>query len=167
MSPAPSAEKHMHANAELITRFYTAFQKRDAQAMVACYHPDIAFSDPVFQDLKGLRAKAMWLLLCERGKDLRIEFSNVSADDRLGAAHWEAWYTFGTTGRKVHNVIDARFEFADGLIRRHTDTFDLHRWAGQALGWSGRLLGGTAFMQAQIRSGAVKGLDAFLEKSRA
>jgi SnoaL-like domain len=156
----------MHANEDLITRFYSAFQKRDAQAMVACYHAEIQFSDPVFQNLKGLRAKAMWLLLCERGKDLHIEFTNVSADDRLGSAHWEAWYTFSTTGRKVHNIIDARFEFQDGLIRKHADSFNLHRWAGQALGLSGKLLGGTAFMQNQIRSGAVKGLDAFLEKSR-
>ena len=157
----------MHANQELITRFYSAFQKRDAQAMTACYHPEVEFSDPVFQNLKGLRAKAMWLLLCERGKDLRIEYSNVSADDQLGYAHWEAWYTFSTTGRKVHNIIDARFEFQDGLIRKHTDSFNLHRWAGQALGLSGKLLGGTSLLQNQIRSGAVKGLDAFLEKSRA
>jgi ketosteroid isomerase-like protein len=157
----------MHANEELITRFYSALQKRDAQAMMACYHPQIEFSDPVFQNLKGLRAKAMWLLLCERGKDLKVEFGDVSADDALGYAHWQAWYTFGTTGKKVHNIINARFEFEDGLIRRHRDTFSLHRWAGQALGLSGKLLGGTAFMQNQIRSGAIKGLDAFLEKSRA
>lgn len=155
----------MHPNEALITRFYTAFQRRDAQAMVACYHPEIEFSDPVFQDLRGLRAKAMWLLLCERGKDLRITFGNVSADDRRGSANWEAWYTF-STGKKVHNVIEARFEFQDGLIRKHRDSFDLHRWAGQALGLGGKLLGGSAFMQNQIRGGATKGLDAFLEKSR-
>lgn len=156
----------MHAHAELITRFYSAFQKRDAQAMAACYHPDVEFSDPVFQDLRGPRAGAMWRMLCERGKDLRIEFSGVEADDRSGRAHWDAWYTFSGTGRAVLNRIDARFEFQDGLIRRHTDTFDFHRWAGQALGLPGRLLGGTAFLQNKIRRTAMQGLDAFLTKSR-
>ena len=155
----------MHANAELITRFYTAFQKRDGQAMAACYHPEVEFSDPVFQNLKGPRAKGMWIMLCERAKDLSIEFSKVAADDKTGQAHWDAWYLFSATGRTVHNIIDARFEFKDGLIIKHTDTFDFHRWAGQALGLSGKLLGGTSFMQNKIRGTANAGLDAFMKKS--
>ena len=39
-------------------------------------------------------------------------------DDRGGSAHWEAWYTFSATGRKVHNVVEANFEFADGRVLR-------------------------------------------------
>ncbi|TXI09230.1 MAG: nuclear transport factor 2 family protein [Rhizobium sp.] len=155
----------MHANIQLITLFYSAFQKRDGKAMAACYHPEVEFSDPVFQNLKGERAKAMWIMLCERAKDLSIEFSKVSADDKTGGAHWDAWYLFSATGRTVHNVIDARFEFKDGLIIKHTDTFDLHRWAGQALGLGGKLLGGTAFMQNKIRRTANAGLDAFMKKA--
>ena len=155
----------MHANAELISRFYSAFQKRDGQGMVACYHPKIEFYDPVFQALEGDRAKAMWLMLCERAKDLSIEFSKVHADDTVGLAHWDAWYLFSATGRTVHNIIDAHFEFEDGLIRKHIDTFDFHRWAGQALGLSGKLLGGTSFMQNKIRKTAVGGLDAYIKKA--
>ena len=41
-----------------------------------------------------------------------------------GSAHWEADYTFSATKRKVHNVVDARFELRDGLIVKHTDVFD-------------------------------------------
>lgn len=152
----------MHANAETIERFYRAFQKRDAAGMAACYHPQVEFSDPVFPGLKGPRAGAMWKMLCERGKDLKLEFSNVRADDRSGSAHWEAWYPFSATGRKVHNVIDASFEFRDGRIVKHTDRFDLHRWAGQALGVPGKLLGWTPFMQNKIRAMAAKNLDGFI-----
>jgi len=101
----------MHSNAELIEKFYRAFQKRDAAAMASCYHAQVQFSDPVFTDLKGAHAGAMWRMLAERGTDLRIEFRNVRADERTGTAHWEAWYTFSGTGRKVHNIIDASFEF--------------------------------------------------------
>jgi ketosteroid isomerase-like protein len=155
----------MHKNAELIDRFYRAFGERDAESMVACYHPDIRFSDPVFTDLRGPRAGAMWSMLCERGKDLRVEFRDVRADDQTGSAHWEAWYTFSGTGRKVHNVIDASFELRDGLIVRHTDRFDLHRWAGQALGIVGRLLGGTSMLQNKIQATATKGLEEYLEKT--
>lgn len=154
----------MHPNAELLERFYTAFQKRDAEAMVACYHPDVDFSDPVFPALHGDRARAMWQMLCERGKDLTLEFSGISADDTTGRAHWEARYSFGATGNKVHNVIDAEFTFVDGLIRTHQDTFDLWRWAGQALGLPGKLLGWTPIIQNKVRGQADKGLSIFISK---
>ena len=148
----------MHPNAALIERFYRAFQAKDGAAMAACYHADVQFSDPVFTDLRGAHAGAMWKMLTERGKDLKLEFRDVRADDRKGAAHWEAWYTFTGTGRKVHNIIDAEFEFRDGTIVRHTDRFDLHRWAGQALGLPGKLLGGTGYLQNKVRGQAAKSL---------
>ena len=148
----------MSANEETIRRFYAAFQKRDAATMASCYAPDVRFSDPVFTDLRGGDAGAMWKMLCERGKDLKIEFSGVSADGATGRAHWEAWYTFSTTGRKVHNVIDATFEFRDGMIVKHTDRFDLYRWSRQALGVAGVLLGWSPLLQNKVRAMAAKGL---------
>lgn len=36
----------MHRNAELIEKFYRAFQRRDGAAMTSCYHPQVHFSDP-------------------------------------------------------------------------------------------------------------------------
>lgn len=36
------------AHSALITRFYQAFQRLDAEAMVACYSDDVLFSDPAF-----------------------------------------------------------------------------------------------------------------------
>ena len=156
----------MHRNAELIEKFYRAFQRRDAATMTTCYHPQVQFSDPVFTDLQGPRAGAMWRMLTERGKDLKVEFRDVHADDTTGTAHWEAWYTFSGTGKKVHNVIDATFEFKDGLIVRHTDRFDLHRWAGQALGFMGKLLGGTSFLQNKVRGTAAKSLEDFIARRK-
>ena len=34
------------AHSALITRFYLAFQRLDAEAMAACYTDDVVFSDP-------------------------------------------------------------------------------------------------------------------------
>ena len=148
----------MHPNEQLVTDFYSALQRRDADAMIACYHPDVRFSDPVFTDLHGARAGAMWTMLCARGKDLKVEFRDVSANDTTGSAHWEAWYTFSQTGKKVHNVIDATFVFRDGKIAEHTDDFDLHRWASQAIGTAGRIFGGFGFFQEKLRARALKSL---------
>lgn len=154
----------MHPNAELIHGFYTSFANRDARGMAACYHPAVTFSDEVFPDLEGAPAAGMWQMLCERGKDLRIEFRDIEADDSVGRAHWEAWYTFSATGRPVHNVIDARFEFRDGKIIRHRDSFSFRAWASQALGLTGRLLGWSRFLKNRVRRQAAKNLAAFLRK---
>lgn len=152
------------SHADLIASFYEAFKRRDAEAMVACYADDVQFSDPVFRDLHGERAKNMWRMLCERGKDLEIEFRDVRVDGSRGSAHWEARYTFGPSGNRVHNVIDAGFTFADGKISKHVDQFDLRRWTGMALGVTGKLLGWTPFVQNAVRRTAAKGLDAFCAK---
>lgn len=151
----------MHANAALLDRFYQALQQRDGDAMTACYHPDVHFTDPVF-DLRGERAGGMWRMLCRRGKDLTVEFRDIEADDKEGRAHWEARYTFSLTGRTVHNVIDAAFEFRDGKIVRHVDTFDFWRWSGMALGAKGKLLGWLPLVRNKVKIQAAKGLDAFL-----
>ena len=149
------------ANAELIDRFYTAFARRDHEAMAGCYTPDATFTDPEFQDLGGDEVRAMWRMLCERGTDLELSHSAIETEGDRGSAHWVADYTFSGTGRAVHNEIDARFRFEDGRIAEHTDSFDLWRWARQALGPVGVLLGWSPPVQAKIRSQARASLDEF------
>ncbi|TSE03625.1 MULTISPECIES: nuclear transport factor 2 family protein [Aquimarina] len=147
---------------ELIETFYTALNNRDANTMISCYHEDIIFIDPAFGELKSDRAKNMWRMLCKNGKDLKIAFSQVEADENTGKAHWEAWYTFSKTGRPVHNKIDAQFEFMDGKIIKHIDHFSLHRWASQAMGWKGNLLGGTGFFKKKLIQQTNRMLDKFI-----
>lgn len=148
-------------SAELVERFYAAFSERDHAGMAACYHPEVHFSDPVFPDLHGPMAAAMWRMLCERGTDLRLEASAITDT----SAHWEAWYTFSATGNAVHNVIDASFEFRDGLIVRHVDVFDFYAWARQALGVTGVLLGWTPMVKNKVRSQAGRQLEKFAAKA--
>ncbi len=150
-----------HPNAELLTRFYQAFQRQDAEAMAACYAADVHFSDPVFPDLKGAEAADMWRMLTSRAQNFSLEYSDVSADDHQGRAHWVATYLFSGTGRMVVNRIQANFKFRDGKIVEHRDHFDLWKWSAQALGVKGTLLGWTPLVQGAIRKQAAKGLAAF------
>lgn len=152
----------MHPNTQLIERFYTAFAARDAAGMAACYHADIRFSDPAFPNLRGAQAAAMWAMLLARGKDLRIQHSAVAADAHTGQAHWDAYYTFSKTGRSVVNRIDAAFRFQDGLIIEHIDTFSFPRWARQALGLPGLMLGHTRFLQRKVQAEAARGLAGWM-----
>ncbi|MBI5255140.1 MAG: nuclear transport factor 2 family protein [Burkholderiales bacterium] len=155
----------MHANAELIHHFYSAFQRRDGEAMAACYHPQARFSDPVFPALQGSEVGDMWRMLTRRAADLALSFDQVEADERAGRAHWVARYTFGATGRAVVNDIQAAFVFRDGRILEHTDRFDLWRWSRQALGAQGWLLGWSPLMHNAVRAQAAKGLAAFRSKA--
>jgi ketosteroid isomerase-like protein len=156
----------MHPNERLIHNFYTCFQQLDANGMVKCYAPDVVFSDPVFPRLEGREACAMWQMLAGRAKEFTLTFRDVKADGTQGSAHWEATYMFSRTGRMVTNIIDADFEFRDGLIVRHIDRFDFWRWSRQALGVLGVVLGWTPMVRNGVRKAAREGLDQFIASRR-
>ncbi len=157
----------MHPNAELIHRFYQAFAARDHETMAECYLPDATFSDPAFRHLEGQEIAGMWRMLCLRGKDLELTFGEVEADDSRATAKWQAIYTFGATGRKVHNRITASFELGEGGILRHTDEFDFYRWTRMALGPVGYLAGWTGWLRNKVRRQAARQLQKFLAREAA
>jgi len=151
---------------DTITRFYAAFARLDGEAMQACYATDATFQDEAFT-LEGRRqVGGMWRMLCDatraKGADVwRLEVSDIT--DR--SAHWEAHYRFSATGRMVHNIIDAEFEFTPGgLIQRHRDRFGFWRWSRQALGTPGLLLGWTPFLRNKVRAQAATNLAVFLAR---
>lgn len=149
-------------NSEIIAQFYGAFQQRDYATMQTLYHDDATFDDPVFQHLTSNEVRAMWQMLLTNAKDLTVTFRDIKADDRSGTAHWEAYYTFTATNRKVHNKINASFEFKDGKIFRHRDQFDLWRWSRMALGTSGVLLGWSPLVKNKVRKTAQGRLRKFM-----
>ena len=151
----------MNTHQKLITDFYAAFQNKDWKTMQACYHDEVSFQDPVFPSLKGKDAKAMWHMLTNASKDLILEYNSVEANDHEGSAHWEARYTFSKTGRKVHNIIEAKFEFKDGKIIRHTDKFSFWRWIRMALGTPGLFLGWAPMIRNKVRETAKNNLKLF------
>ena len=150
----------MHPNDSMILRFYEAFANGDARTMAECYHPQITFNDPAFGELQGEEVGKMWRLLIDRSRGgLKITYGNIQADENSGSADWRADYVFSATGRRVTNRIQAQFEFRDGLIIRHIDHFDLWRWARQAIGWKGWLLGWSGFFRNRLQKGTRKLLE--------
>lgn len=152
----------MNENQHLIEQFYTAFSNQDAQKMADCYHQHAQFKDPVFGTLNRTSTVAMWKMLIERSEgNLKIEFYNLNTADNKGTVTWVATYNFSKTKRKVVNVIEASFEFKDGLIYRHSDVFNLWKWSRQAFGLKGFLLGWTALMQDKIKKQAKIALEKY------
>lgn len=155
----------MDQNEQLISKFYTAFQQKDAAGMNACYSNDIVFYDPVFELLENGRAKDMWEMLCKNASDLSLTYGNIkNLGEDYYTCDWVATYTFSQTGRKVVNNVKAHMKIADGKIVEHSDAFSLHKWSTQALGFSGWLLGWNSFFQRKIKNKARRNLVNYISK---
>ena len=157
----------MTSNQDLITSFYSAFQKKDFKTMQSSYAENATFNDPVFENLNAQQVKAMWEMLIKNGEDLSIKFENITSDDEYTKARWTANYTFKLTGKKVINIVDATFKIKDQKIIAHYDQFDFHKWAGQALGINGKLFGWMPFMRRRVGLYAMKNLKNFMEQNNA
>jgi ketosteroid isomerase-like protein len=156
----------MTPNEQLINTFYHAFQHKDYKTMQACYADTAVFNDEVFVNLNTAEVKAMWEMLCKKGKDLELVFANVQVTEKTGSADWTATYSFSKTNRKVINRIHATFEFTNGKISKHTDQFDFYTWAQQALGITGSLLGWSKLLKNKIQREGRKNLLAFMESKK-
>jgi ketosteroid isomerase-like protein len=149
----------MADNAQVIRTLYEALDRHDGETMAGLYAPDGRFKDPAFGELSGAEAGDMWRMLTSRSEDLSVELPEHEADGDTGSAHWIATYTF-STGRPVVNDIHARFVFRDGLIWDHQDSFSFSRWARQALGPAGWVLGLPPF-SAIVHGRASRQLEEF------
>ena len=150
-----------------IEQFYKAFASLDSKTMAECYALDATFEDEIFQLRGRTHVGGMWAMLCAAVKksgrtDWKLEVRDISER----SAHWEPTYRFSATGRIVHNVIDAEFEFdSQGLIKRHRDRFDFYRWARQALGLRGVLFGWTDWLRRKVQRQANRSLATHLQAS--
>ena len=151
----------VHAHETLLREFYARFAARDAEGMARCYHPDVAFSDPVFPMLRGEEAGDMWRMLLSRATDLAVTLDDAQGDAEGGVARWTARYTFTRTGRPVVNHISGMFAFRDGLIVRHFDSFPFWRWAAQALGPVGAAIGWLPPLRWKVRKDAARALASY------
>ena len=104
----------------------------------------------------------MWEMLIKKGKDLQLVFSNIRANEKNGNADWIATYSFSKTKNRVVNHIHANFTFKEGKIFTHTDTFNFYKWAAQAFGTTGILLGWTPFFKNKVRKEAMNNLAKFI-----
>lgn len=146
----------MDRNRALIHDFYAAFEKRDAEKMMDCYHNEIKFEDPVFGKLERNEPGLMWKMLLESSKDqqLKIVYRINKCENDEAIVEWDAHYVFQKTQRKIFNKIVAVMRFEDGKIIYHKDEFDLYHWICMAFGFKGKLLGWTFFFQNKVREKA-------------
>jgi limonene-1,2-epoxide hydrolase len=123
----------------VLTKFYEALSRRDGDTMASLYSADAVFEDEVYR-VEGADVGKMWRGLMGKAKTLSAAYTIARAASDGGTVEWTARYVF-PGGGPVVNVILSELEIENGRIVRQRDRFDFRRWAAQALGAKGRLLG--------------------------
>ncbi|MBM6583143.1 nuclear transport factor 2 family protein [Microvirga sp. BT689] len=150
----------MHSHALLLDKLYTSLNKKDHLAMAECYDKDAEFTDIAFNLRGENKIRAMWHMICLT--DLKATFEILVVDDQTGTGDLVDEYTFGDTGRRVHNVIRSNFRFQNGLLVQHHDKCSALKWGLQALG---PVKGVTAWLIPSIRrASADRKINAFIEE---
>lgn len=149
----------------LVKKFYDAFARLDVETMLACLHPEITFSDPLFPNLRQAQVFEMWRMLmasaARHPEDFKMFYELVFVEERKAQVHWQAHYRYGGQ-RKVHNKVLATLTFWDGKIVRHIDGFNFYTWGRQALGPLGLVLGWHAKFRASVQAAARKQLKVYM-----
>lgn len=142
--------------------FYQALARADAEGIRQVYTDDVVYSDPVFGELRGSRVMLMWEMFCARDDKIQVEFGDITVQPGdLVTARWVARYAFGDKNRPIENPIHSTFRFRDGLICEHRDTFHVRKWAAQALGPVGRVLGNTPPVRKALHRKSTALLDSY------
>ena len=156
----------MKSNKDLIRTFYDAFARLDYRTIQSCYNNNPVFNDPVFGILQGDEVKAMWEMLCKNAKDFSLQYSLIEIDGEYATCKWMAAYTFSRTGKRVVNNVKAYMRIQNNAIIEHTDEFDFYKWARQALGLPGILLGWSGYLKNKIRRNAKSSLRSFMASAK-
>jgi len=154
-----------HIHDKLLQDFYLAFTQKNAEAMLACYHPEVVFNDPIFKNLNYEEVGAMWkMLLSKSESQLQVTFDKIETTENKGKVYWEAKYLFGKHKKPVHNKVWANFEFENKQIIKHSDKFDFWKWSSMALGSTGYFLGFTPIIKNKVRKYANTNLQNYILK---
>lgn len=162
----PDAAARAARDRDTVERLYAGLAAHDGEAMAVCYAPGATFSDPLFTGLHDGEPQDMWRMLTSRAGDMTVELvAHDATGDGRGTANWVATYVFSATGNRVVNDVQSVFLFdPDGLIVDQQDDFDFWRWARQALGRTGLLLGWTPVLLHKVRDRSKGQLAAFRDR---
>lgn len=149
----------------VVDRFFEALRRADVSVIDNCYHPQISYSDPLFEDLRGTRVALRWRMLLTQATSFSLEHSLVFADERKAQVQWTANYLLN--GRSVRIPMLSTLAIWDDLIVRQVDEYDLWKYCRQTHGLTGTLLGGLQFFQKIIKRRARNELERFATSARA
>lgn len=143
----------------VVDRFFEALRRADTRVVDSCYHSQISYSDPLFEDLRGALVPLRWRMLLTQVDGFSLEHALVFADERKAQVQWTANYRL--KGREIRIPILSTLAIWDDLIVRQVDEYDFWQYCRQARGLGGFLLGGTEPFQNTVKRRARRELERF------
>jgi len=148
---------------KVLDRFFTSLANRDADAMNACYNPEIIYMDPIIGVLKSTDVFAMWEMITEDTPDFSVSYNEPEdRGDGYWICQWRFSYRYPETNRKVINDIKAFMKVEDGKITEHSDAYSFLAWTKKAYGLKGWLLGRSGFFRKKMRTSSMKRLSDYI-----
>jgi hypothetical protein len=125
-------------------------------------------STPIFPKLEGVQIKSVWSMIMAGARDFSVHYEILSFDETHVRVSWTALNRFSATNRPVKNQVMTELMLSsptpggnEGKILSQSDVFDFYRWARQALGMPGTLLGWMPWFQKQIQTKSSEKLASF------
>jgi len=144
----------MIENKNVITGLYNAYKERNPELMASFYTEDASFKDEIFGEVTGQEIPKVWEVVHSTTSNFYLYFHIVNVNKNLATVNSQLSYTFKHTGRKIDISITSIFRFENGKIRHQVDEYSLWKWASQAFGVSGFLLGWNPKFKNKIRQSA-------------
>lgn len=145
----------MSKEAQIVKEFYKALSKGDYQKVNSLYHDDAKYRDEIF-DLRGKEINALWYTATRPEMNLIAHCKSLKVDGDRVTTDWNISYTIDTLNRKVELDETGVFQFQDGKIINHKDSYDFWSWCAQSLGFIGKALGWSQWLKNRVRNQAKK-----------
>jgi len=115
----------------IVRAFEQAFNRRDPDALVACFTPEATYRDNFFGEHAGAAGlRAMFARMFREGRDYAWNMDTVVETPERAAAEWTFSYVVTdavprSAGRKVRFRGMSVFELDGGKIARYREYFDV------------------------------------------
>ena len=115
----------------IVRDFETAFNRRDVEALVACFTPEGSYVDNFFGPHAGHPAlREMFARMFHEGRDYRWTMDTVVETEGRAAAEWTFGYVVSeavprSAGRRVGFKGMSLFELSGGKITAYREQFDV------------------------------------------
>jgi ketosteroid isomerase-like protein len=125
----------------LAERLFSALQRRDVEAAIACYHDNATFSAPIVGEVMGPDVRTLWQTIFTVTRNSSLRFEIVDIGLTTAKVEGVVAYSLASTGRSVISRFGSTLHIRDQLVAHHEDTFDAWNWAQMAFGSSGLMFG--------------------------
>lgn len=135
----------------LTERLFSALQRREPEAIAACYEANAIFRAPILGDVLAHNLGPLWRAVFSSTRENALAYTIVDVGLISARVEGVASYVLVFSDRAVTTKFVATLRIRDLRIVYHEDNFDPWLWAQMAYGTRGLALGWSKAWQRRMR----------------